>query len=800
MSQTFRKYINNRGSALFMVLSTMTALFLLVTAMYFSVISSRSVQYAVFNQEQAYQSSISISDALVAALTSGNAPQLSTEILGLAKPGDGQKTGGSFSTKGNGFAEFLGEASGASYSDDQLGAYTVEITRLNDATENGTVYQVFDFAITSSVGGVLETTHTFVRYSGVFTSAPDIFGTGMTSTGYVPNSPRLDRGTYDTPLRYDSEYTVINDGALGESASYVVINDDLTCTGTLRIIGVGPNSSGGIRPMTWVIGNDLELDTDNKDSFCSFTLEMKGTSSERGKVIVGGDLISTRVLYIPAYTDVYVKGDVYVETAVQLDDNAGLYVDGNVYVTDLSSGSNNVWKTKTSNFQLPAGCNVYEKTKYEDTYSTGLIAKANGNIGVLDTDSQAWKDAWATWDGKMTSPTYEKWTVITDADNPDKVTLWYNCSWKELSLGTKTIPKQTFVNYELDIAKHPNGVILEDLIDLFDYYKRHPDMGDGGAATGNIFGIVIDTGEDPDAVFKIQLKPNQDYDMDGKNETFTWLPVKSAKGDATFKPYVLVKGRGTLAIEVPNGTTYQASHQEVFMHMNWYTMLGGQITYADNGNALLGGLASGSTLGINAYRDGWIHNTKGCSGSVKCKIVDKTEKNDEGKNITIKYCETHERKVTVSEIAHECGCYGVVEKSVIDSWMNSNLSSKSAEQQAAFRDSKGDTIYPNVNTMLISSDESAQIRLSFFDDGTCVGDNTYWGWIYAPYMTYMAKPKGDGSGGSRIVGGIIVSDYISDDYFSFSYCRPDEGVSDALGDNLESTGTVTGFTWKAYGY
>ena len=119
MSQTFRKYINNRGSALFMVLSTMSALFLLVTAMYFSVVSSRSVQYAVFNQEQAYQSSISVSDALVAALRSGNAKDLSNAILALAEPATGSKTGGVLSTNGNGFAEFLGEAGGATFSNDQ---------------------------------------------------------------------------------------------------------------------------------------------------------------------------------------------------------------------------------------------------------------------------------------------------------------------------------------------------------------------------------------------------------------------------------------------------------------------------------------------------------------------------------------------------------------------------------------------------------------------------------------------------------------------------------------------------------
>ena len=62
MVHSLRKYLSNRGSALFMVISTMTALMITCMAMYFAVVSMRSAGFAVFNQQQSYQSSISVAN------------------------------------------------------------------------------------------------------------------------------------------------------------------------------------------------------------------------------------------------------------------------------------------------------------------------------------------------------------------------------------------------------------------------------------------------------------------------------------------------------------------------------------------------------------------------------------------------------------------------------------------------------------------------------------------------------------------------------------------------------------------
>jgi len=79
MKHALRKYLSPCGSALFMVVSTMAALTVLVTAMYMSVLSSRQVQYATFDQEQAYVTSTSVADIFTAYIS--DSKNASTTIM-----------------------------------------------------------------------------------------------------------------------------------------------------------------------------------------------------------------------------------------------------------------------------------------------------------------------------------------------------------------------------------------------------------------------------------------------------------------------------------------------------------------------------------------------------------------------------------------------------------------------------------------------------------------------------------------------------------------------------------------------
>ncbi len=104
MKHALRKYLNNRGSALFMVLSLMTALMVLVMAMYFSVVSSREVQYKVFYTEQSYRSAISLSDALISGLNDNKWTSTGSKTMTAAI--DALAVGESMSTIGKNFAAF----------------------------------------------------------------------------------------------------------------------------------------------------------------------------------------------------------------------------------------------------------------------------------------------------------------------------------------------------------------------------------------------------------------------------------------------------------------------------------------------------------------------------------------------------------------------------------------------------------------------------------------------------------------------------------------------------------------------
>ena len=183
MKHTLRKYLSCRGSALFMVVSTMAALIVLVTAMYLSVLSSRSVQLTVFNQDQAYVSSTAITDILQAYLSGNDSTKLRQALTA-----DTFVPGSKLSTKGNGFQAFTGLDADAE--DTIFGAYDVTITRLKDEGTN----LVYDVAVTVSNNEMLETTHTLMIIPVNEGEIGDMNET-FAATGYIPNDVWIDSGT-----------------------------------------------------------------------------------------------------------------------------------------------------------------------------------------------------------------------------------------------------------------------------------------------------------------------------------------------------------------------------------------------------------------------------------------------------------------------------------------------------------------------------------------------------------------------------------------------------------------------------
>lgn len=211
MTHTLRKYMSNRGSALFMVLSTMTALLMAVMAMYFSVVSSRSVQYAVFNQNQSYQSAVSIQDALVNWMSANSSSELAGKMMALPE-------GGTLTTNGNDF--FALNPSGANDEENQLGAYDVNITKVKPETIGGVTCTTFDVATTVSVGGVRETIHIYWHIPPTKTQDSKVNSDIFASTGYVPNNADVASGMFETRSVFDNEF--VNSVTARASTSFTV--------------------------------------------------------------------------------------------------------------------------------------------------------------------------------------------------------------------------------------------------------------------------------------------------------------------------------------------------------------------------------------------------------------------------------------------------------------------------------------------------------------------------------------------------------------------------------------------------
>ena len=198
MKHALRKYLSPCGSALFMVVSTMAALTVLVTAMYMSVLSSRQVQYATFDQEQAYVTSTSVADIFTAYIS--DSKNASTSIM---KKISTMKAGQTITTNGNDFAAF-----GGTKEDSAIGAYTVDIKRLNNETISGVDWNVYDIAVTVQKNGIAETTHSLVRSKNGEPTQMEPIDRFFTSTGYLPNDVWISSITSDSTVYCDNEYTV----------------------------------------------------------------------------------------------------------------------------------------------------------------------------------------------------------------------------------------------------------------------------------------------------------------------------------------------------------------------------------------------------------------------------------------------------------------------------------------------------------------------------------------------------------------------------------------------------------------
>ncbi len=539
MKHTLRKYLSSRGSALFMVLSTMTALLIVVMAMYFSVVSSRSVQYAVFNQEQSYQSSISVADAVIAGLNDGKLDKLSGEFFKL-------KVGETKSTNGNGFSSFV--ATGTKDDDVNIGAYDVTVTRLNDEGE----FYVYDFTVTAMVNGVTETTHTLVRLSAG-TPVPPPAGKTFTATGYLPNENWLGRGDYYDEVHIDSEYCILGLGYGSNESVSPMISGDFTAAGSVEINSLNQNDSYGGKPRQWAIGGNLKLNKDLALNY-AFTWLNHGTDTEHTKLIVGGDLYieDNGGLNIPPNVDIYVLGDCYMGTS---NSKGNLFVGGRLYAQgNLYGGGVPIWAYSSNG----NGYVYLSNTDDIDEYSKGPYGNTNDRVEMWgDTDETkaifSKDDIIEKLNVAIGSNSYPKWEP--EVDNIVPVDIAFNSygggdvSGLNDPINGGMIPNNTnvFKDNALKYSATNKSCTIGNIYDVAPLNSY--------ASGTNDYYIIIDSGDDPENVFTVRLLANRNlimpdhanpdvaapisnrtdsYDSSiGENETFMFRPYPYEVDDET---------------------------------------------------------------------------------------------------------------------------------------------------------------------------------------------------------------------------------------------------------------------------
>ena len=470
MKHALRKYLSPCGSALFMVVSTMAALTVLVTAMYMSVLSSRQVQYATFDQEQAYVTSTSVADIFTAYIS--DSKNASTTIM---KKISTMKAGQTITTNGNDFAAF-----GGTKEDSAIGAYTVDIKRLNNETISGVDWNVYDVAVTVQKNGIAETTHSLVRSKNGEPTQMEPIDRFFTSTGYLPNDVWISSITSDSTVYCDNEYTVFAKDKNAAGDGDVMLNMDIICAG-----GALFNDQSTFKPfdepLTWVFGNNLTI---GKDCTAS-TFELGKSSSERGKIIVGGDMIASAYgsRDFGEYTDVYVFGDLYIE-GNPISFKGNLYVKGDIIVKDSNGHKfSSLYLNGTMKSAIPGG-----------KVNTGELV-----IHDMTTNKEVFNDAITEstkiLDNRIGASVFPKWQAKTSGLTENPIT-FRKCGTADAK----------YIHYIKDDCTI--GTVR--------------DVGDGSDSPTN-FTIILDTGDDPNNVLTIGLSGNVDNDGDGKYETFMWL-------------------------------------------------------------------------------------------------------------------------------------------------------------------------------------------------------------------------------------------------------------------------------------
>ncbi len=811
MVHTLRRYTSNRGSALFMVISTMTALMIACVAMYLSVISSRTTEYATFFQQQSYQSATSIADMVIAGLNDRTLASGDNDLFSVMKklnPGESVSTGandfaGSFATDGT-----VSETEAERLK--QLGAYSVDITRLPNETVGGVNNMTYDIAVVSKVSGASEAVHTYVHLPLAQPSYPSVEMDVFASTGYVPNDSYLDGGIYVTDVFYDTEFTFMNMLANGGQQRFI---GDMRAGGSVMADGYmlpttsfdTANFGAYVRPTNWYIRGDF---TNN----FSGGLQLYPGS----QIMVGGDFShigggsAAQLTEGTGYIDIYVLGDLNITNGANYS-NIRLHVNGDINIENKGYPS-------FSNCQVflngDLNLNGFDIWNVQNIKNMMNPQSWNGNGDAVKTVDEVIEELSKATETKS----FSKWH-IDDSTISDEITIKLNNGNSEVDgvPGDKT----TF------IIAYPGSESAPIADEVTSSAKIVGFKGTDSQWSQKA--IIIDTGESEDNVITLVAQPYIDMDGDGENETFAWTPNVSQGSSLA----VLVKGRGQVIIDVPEGTTYQSNSRSTVMHYSWFMTLGGKKTECtmpayQKGNGwvtvnsakydssvLTQGSMNTATDTLDLIHDRCNDDCAECSGQYYeetskkpcgyCKeLIDKGELKLKEEDVLMvnvmcphhgrvkTYCPNENCKsrvdTTPDDFENWSGlCERRFDRTLYDQLLLTNGALKNNILYTKVDEDGNksmDIVYPKTDIFLVCSNESSDIRFGTPIKGGEMLFNSFYGFIYAPYMSF--KSIGGEGKSFRFMGALVVSDYIIQSGLPVSSCYPEKMPSDFTGgDELD---------------
>ncbi len=807
MPHVLKKYISNRGSALFMVLSTMTALLISSMAMYFSMVSSRASQYAVFNHTQANQSAQSIATIINKALTSaGNLSAPDVKGKALLDKMMSLNVGESITTTADNFASLDPTNSSATNPDvPDLGAYAVIITLTKNDPATGE--KIFDIAVLSSVDGNREIVHLEYGYSSSIENQGSPGESELfVATGYVPNDAYIDGGFFLTNTFFDTEFTYV--GQYDSKANF--LSGNLSTGGSLIFSSymqpiVNEDRMGFLaKPTTWSIRGDFEQNGSNQVQLMAGSKIMIGgdayfnaatVNSIVGKGSVGGKI------------DLYILGDFNMKANMSFE-NVNVYVNGDFnYPAGLYIDFNNLYVNGNVNFADTAVWGARPRIKGTSVATPDAMPKWEW-AGPDDARGMSVAEVSEELGRRTSTNTYGKWeiqdTLVQDEDGKRiKVQLNSSNTFQNGVEGMKTVYTIALAGSESAKPEGVNGWTADCVLGT---YTNAATAVVGGATIdgfqgkvngGNPLAIILDTGDNPDNIMALRLKPYIDMDNNGTTETFGWIGKDGISNNNPFT--ILVKGRGSVILDVAEDATYQESNFQQFMHYSWFRILGGKeetktgskMDSTGGWNAFSSYVYDSSPINGGTPIDGkkpdalaasLIHDN--CKGGDGCSYTTATSTNKCGvcnKEFVDITCSEHGKvnsfcpdcqeyiqdKLTKFSSGGEgfCGCR--IDKDKADAFLNSHNDIKTAISDAT------GVIYPNVNIYLVSISEGSDLRFATDINGTAIMQNSFYGYIYAPYVTYKAIGS-SGSGCPRFIGGLLVSDYVINDNYAFLACYPDK--------------------------